>query len=62
METSNFDPCLLISTQKDEFGLVGMQAADTIILVNDKFSAHEQNKLDKASFNANPRKFYRLII
>lgn len=32
-----------------------MQTGDTIILANDKFSAREQNNLDKASFNAKPK-------
>lgn len=52
MKTLTYDPCLLISTQKDEFGVVGMQTDDTLILTNDRFSTSEQNELDKASLTA----------
>ncbi|KAK2035927.1 hypothetical protein LZ31DRAFT_601700 [Colletotrichum somersetense] len=40
MDTSTFDPCLLISSPNNEnFGLIGMQTDDTIGLTDEKFSA-----------------------
>ena len=43
IETSTFDPCLLISTSDSEgFGIVGMQTDDTIILADDKFHGKEE--------------------
>jgi hypothetical protein len=43
METSTYDPCLLISTSDSEgFGIVGMQTDDTIILADDKFHGKEE--------------------
>ena len=52
MTTSTYDPCLLVSTDKSEFGLVGMQTDDTLFLSSASFAAHEQNELSKAGFMA----------
>jgi hypothetical protein len=39
MQTSTFDPCLLISADgKDGFGIVGMQTDDTLLLTTKRFS------------------------
>jgi hypothetical protein len=35
MTTSSYDPCLLITTKKEAFGVVGMQTDDTLFLVED---------------------------
>ena len=45
MIISTYDPCLLITTLKEIFGVVGMQTDDTIILVNKKFLAFEEDEL-----------------
>ena len=45
METSTYNPCFLITTLKDKFGVVGMQTDDTIILVDEKFSELEKDEL-----------------
>ena len=45
METSTYDPCFLITTSKDKFGVVGMQTDDTIILADEKFSELEEKEL-----------------
>lgn len=52
MKTSTFDPCLLISTEKERFGIVGMQTDDTLGLSDDAFSALEEDELVKAGFMA----------
>jgi hypothetical protein len=45
MTTSTYDPCLLITTSKDKFGIVGMQTDDTIILSDEQFSYLEEREL-----------------
>jgi hypothetical protein len=40
-----YDPCLLITTKKEAFGVVGMQTDDTLFLASDEFAALEDNKL-----------------
>ncbi|KAK1990764.1 hypothetical protein LX36DRAFT_695116 [Colletotrichum falcatum] len=45
IDTSTFNPCLLISSPNTEnFGLIGMQTDDTIGLTNKRFSDQEDNK------------------
>ncbi|CCU76925.1 integrase and RNaseH domain-containing protein [Blumeria hordei DH14] len=56
MSTSTYDPCLLLTTSKDKFGIVGMQTDDTLILSDEKFAALEEDKLAEANFVAKPRK------
>ncbi|EED12075.1 hypothetical protein TSTA_001460 [Talaromyces stipitatus ATCC 10500] len=56
METSTYDLCLLISKLgDDEFGLVGMQTDDTLLICTEKFSRGEQAALQEASFKAKPK-------
>jgi hypothetical protein len=54
MVTSTYDPCLLIITKKP-FRVVNMQTDDTLFLGSEEFTAHEDNKLQKANFSAKPR-------
>ncbi|PVH80071.1 hypothetical protein DL98DRAFT_549327 [Cadophora sp. DSE1049] len=55
IETSTYDPCLLISTKEsNEFGIVGMQTDDTLILGDNDFLAKEQNGIAKAGFITKP--------
>ena len=55
METSTYDPCLLISTKEShEFGVVGMQTDDTLILGDEDFLAREQDEITKAGFLTKP--------
>jgi hypothetical protein len=55
MTTSSYDPCLLITTQKGTFGVVGMQTDDTLILGLEEFATLEDKELQKAQFTAKPR-------
>lgn len=55
MNTSTYDPCLLISTVKDAFGIVGMQTDDTLILCDENFSTIEEKELVKAKLIAKPK-------
>ena len=55
MKTSTYDPCFLITTNRDSFGIVGMQTDDTIILSNETFSNLEEEELKKAKFLAKPK-------
>ena len=55
MTQSTYDACLLVSTVKSKFGLVGMQTDDTLILANDLFANMENDELQKAKLTAKPR-------
>jgi hypothetical protein len=55
MTTSTYDPCLLITTTKEEFAVVGMQTDDTLGLSDNHFAILEQDELDKAKFTAKPK-------
>lgn len=58
IESSTYDPCLLISTQGgDDFGLVGMQTDDTLIISTEKFSRDEESALIEAKFKAKPKDY-----
>jgi hypothetical protein len=48
MTTSTYDPCLLITTAKEDFAIVGMQTDDTLGLSSNGFATLEQDELDKA--------------
>ena len=50
--TSTYDPCLLVSSQKGEFGLVGMQTDDIYFLADEHFAEKEDGELKKAKFEA----------
>ena len=55
LETSTYDPCLLISTKESkEFGIFGMQTDDTLILGDETFLASEQKEIAKAGFLTKP--------
>ena len=45
METSIYNPYLLITKDKDTFGIVGIQTNNTIILANKKFSKLKEKEL-----------------
>jgi hypothetical protein len=60
MVTSSYDPCLLITTEKEittkeTFGVIGMQTDDTLFLGSEKFAILKDNELKKANFNAKLR-------
>ncbi|KAI0994393.1 hypothetical protein K3495_g13789 [Podosphaera aphanis] len=55
MRTSTFDPCLLIATDHDAFGIVGLQTDDTLLLTSATFSEKEEVQLQKAQFRAKPK-------
>ena len=54
METSSYDPCLLISAKNMPFGVVGMQTDDTLILGDQDFEQREEDELKRAKFAAKP--------
>jgi hypothetical protein len=54
METSLYDLCLLITTSKDAFRVVGMQTDDTLILGDNNFVKLKQDELEKAKLSAKP--------
>jgi hypothetical protein len=55
METSTYDPCLLITKGIDApFGVVGMQTDDTLILGDEEFVRREDTELKKAQLLAKP--------
>jgi hypothetical protein len=52
MAISTYDPCLLVTTIENGFGIVGMQTDDTIILIDEYFLTLEENELLNAKFIA----------
>jgi hypothetical protein len=48
IETLLFDPCLLITTTKEAFGIVAMQTDDTLFLADNAFAAKEEQELNNA--------------
>ena len=50
--TSTYDLCLLVTTIKDMFRIVGMQTDDTLIVRMENFSALKEDELQKAKFTA----------
>ncbi|KAI0995259.1 hypothetical protein K3495_g12922 [Podosphaera aphanis] len=55
METSTFDPCLLVTTKEaPSFGIVGMQTDDTSGLSDEVFAETEDRNL---TFKAKPKEF-----
>jgi hypothetical protein len=42
MTTSTYNPCLLVTTTREAFGIVGMQTDNIIILGNKQFLAREE--------------------
>ncbi|KAK1995303.1 hypothetical protein LX36DRAFT_659756 [Colletotrichum falcatum] len=58
MDTSTFDPCLLISAKNNaNFALIGIQTDDTIGLTDKTFSDREETALKEATFTAKPKQF-----
>jgi hypothetical protein len=53
--TLSYDPCLLIITKKEAFGVVGIQTNDILFLASDEFAALEDSELQKAQLTAKPR-------
>jgi hypothetical protein len=45
MTTLSYDPCLLITTKKEAFRVVGIQTDNTLFLASDEFAALEDSKL-----------------
>ena len=58
MKTSTYDPCLLLSKDQNrtEFGIVGMQTDDTLILCNEGFSGLEEDQIQIAKITAKPKR------
>lgn len=54
MRNSTYDPCLMISTKKNLFAIIGMQTDDTLSLATEAFAALEDEELKKAKFPAKP--------
>jgi len=53
METSSYDPCLLITNEHtDTFGITGLQTDDTLSVVTKAFARREEEELQKAQFRA----------
>jgi hypothetical protein len=53
--TSTYNPCLLITTTKKAFGIVGIQTNNTLILGSEEFDTIKDNELTKAKFSAKPK-------
>ncbi|CAG8980301.1 hypothetical protein HYALB_00013669, partial [Hymenoscyphus albidus] len=55
MSQSTYDPCLLSVSNQEQFGIVGLQTDDTLILANPEFATAEESELKKAGFTSKPR-------
>jgi hypothetical protein len=53
---STYNPCLLITTTKTVFDVVGIQTNNTLILRSKEFDTIKDKKLTKAKFSAKPKK------
>jgi hypothetical protein len=62
MDTSIYDPCLLITTTNSVFGVVGMQTDNIIILGDKRFLAQEEYKLTQANYTAKPKEKLLVVI
>jgi hypothetical protein len=60
MATFTYDPCLLITTTKTAFGVVGIQTDNTLILGLKEFDTIEDEELTKAKFSAKPKELLSL--
>jgi hypothetical protein len=54
LKASTYDPCLLHTTSNSNFGLVGLQTDDTLILGTETFIQLEKQQLNKAKLLAKP--------
>jgi hypothetical protein len=54
IKESTYDSCLLY-TNKDGFGVVGLQTDDTLVLADKPFAKAEESELNKANFLAKDR-------
>jgi hypothetical protein len=43
-----YNPCFLITTKKEAFGIIGMQTNNTLFLAFDKFAALKDSELQMA--------------
>ena len=50
-----YNPCFLITTKKEAFGLVGIQTDNTLILILEEFSVLEDNELSKIKLLIKPK-------
>ena len=50
-----YNPCLLITTKKETFRVVGMQMDNTLFLVFKEFVTLKDSELQKAYLTAKPR-------
>jgi hypothetical protein len=51
IETSLYDLCLLITTSRDAFRVIGIQTDNTLILGDDNFTKIKQDELEKAKLS-----------
>ena len=58
MSQSTYDLCLLYLNNSINFGIVGLQTDDTLLLANLAFAVSEQEKIKKAKF---PTKEYKQL-
>jgi hypothetical protein len=62
MDTSTYNPCLLITTTDSTFGVIGIQTDNTIILGDKYFSAQEEHELTYANYTAKPKEKLLAVI
>jgi hypothetical protein len=55
MDTSTYNPCLLITTTNSAFRVVGMQTDNIIILGDKYFSAQEEYELTYTNYTTKPK-------
>jgi hypothetical protein len=56
MIISTYNPCFLIIIIKKNFGIIGIQTNNIIILADNQFLALEKDELIKTKFLAKPKK------
>jgi N-glycosylase/DNA lyase len=62
IDTSTYNPCLLITTTNSAFGIISIQTDNTIIFRDKYFSAQEEHKLTQANYTAKPKEKLLVVI
>jgi hypothetical protein len=53
--TSIYNPCLLVSTDKQKFEIVRMQINDILFLASEEFATQEDKELKKTELTVKPQ-------
>jgi hypothetical protein len=55
MDTSIYNPCFLITSTNNAFGVIGIQTNNIIILGDERFLIQEEQELAQANYTTKPK-------